>query len=455
MSKNKKSAVNKNTYDYDVIIVGAGVTGLTLAYLLSGDGYKTLIIEKDKIVGGLAKSFFYDKGTFDVGPHRFHTDKHSISKIIEGVLSDDLIYITRKSSVHLFGLRHPWPIRLNTVLKLPKAFLFRSFFDLFTKPKFTPNMKSFEEYVISKYGKTLYSIFFRDYSRKFCRIEPSDLHHDWAMTGVERAIIDKRLQINSLLDTIKVSLLPKPAVETLFIYPKNGCYLYCDKIARQISGKGTEIMLSSEPEEIIADHGKVKTVRVNNRLCNTKRLVWTGNIKDLTDLLNMEERYLPYLDIILYNIIIDRDIDVHDQWVYYGEKDLIFTRISFPHNFSPSLFSNGYYGLCVEVTVKDHELWENPQRYQERVIDDLEKINLIKKAYIKEINIEKIKDAYPIYHIDYRHQLKYLREDTGKLKNLYLSGRTGAFFYNNMDNSIESAMNLFLKFHEEDKAAKP
>ncbi len=437
--------------DYDIIIAGAGITGLTLGYLLSGRGYTVLIAEKGDVIGGLAKSFQYEEGTFDVGPHRFHTDNQKVNDIIKEVLKDDLIYIKRKSSVHLYGLRHPWPIRLNTVLKLPKWFLIRSFFDLFTKPGFKPGMKSFEEYVISKYGKTLYSIFFRDYSRKFCRIEPSDLHYDWAMTGVERAIIDKRLQIGSLLDTIKVSLLPKPVVDTLFIYPRNGCYMYSKKAADIIQKNGSMILTGSVIDSVNISKGRINQVKIKDRTYNAERFVWTGNINDLTRLVNIPERYLPYLDIVLFNVIIDRKIDVKDQWVYYGEKDLIFTRISFPHNFSHFLFREGLYGLCVEVTVKDRDLWENPEKYRQDVIDDLVKLNLIKKSYIRDIRIERIKDAYPIYHLEYRHQLKMLKEDTARIKNLYLSGRTGAFFYNNMDNSIESAINLFNRFREEDR----
>ncbi len=439
---------------YDVIIAGAGVTGLTLAYLLIKKGFRVLIVEKNDVPGGLARSFTYQDGTFDVGPHRFHTDNQKINDIILEVLKDDLIYIQRKSSVHLYGLRHPWPIRLNTVIKLPKGFLVKSFLDLFTKPRFTPQMKSFEEYVISKYGKTLYSIFFRDYSRKFCRIEPSQLHYDWAMTGVERAIIDKRLQVGSLLDTIKVSLLPRPAVNTLFIYPRKGCYVYCNKICSMIEQGGAKVLTGRTIDRVKLQGNRITEIRAGEDTFTADRLVWTGNIKDLCSLLGMPGRYLPYLDIVLFNIIVDTDINVQDQWVYYGEKELVFTRISFPHNFSPYLFRKDRYGLCVEVTVKDQDLWENPEKYIQRVIDDLSRINLVQRNRIKDIRIERIRDAYPIYHIDYRKQLRLLKEDAEKFENLYLAGRTGAFFYNNMDNSIESALNLYSRFREEDRTLK-
>lgn len=43
--------------NYDVIIIGAGMGGLTAGALLAKDGLKTLVIEKHSIPGGYATSF--------------------------------------------------------------------------------------------------------------------------------------------------------------------------------------------------------------------------------------------------------------------------------------------------------------------------------------------------------------------------------------------------------------
>ena len=76
----------------NIIVVGAGVAGLTLASKLSEHGINTVIIECEDHVGGLAYSYKYDNGAvFDIGPHRFHTDDLKVKNFIEDTLADNLI----------------------------------------------------------------------------------------------------------------------------------------------------------------------------------------------------------------------------------------------------------------------------------------------------------------------------------------------------------------------------
>ena len=52
---------------YDVLIVGAGMAGLTAAAYLSKAGLKVLLCEKEKKIGGLVNSFEYKGFIFDGG----------------------------------------------------------------------------------------------------------------------------------------------------------------------------------------------------------------------------------------------------------------------------------------------------------------------------------------------------------------------------------------------------
>jgi phytoene dehydrogenase-like protein len=55
------------SYDYDVVIVGGGIAGLTAAAYLCNSGYQVVVCEKEKKVGGLVNSFNYKGFTFDGG----------------------------------------------------------------------------------------------------------------------------------------------------------------------------------------------------------------------------------------------------------------------------------------------------------------------------------------------------------------------------------------------------
>lgn len=64
---------------YDIIVVGAGVTGLLSALVLSKHGKKVLILEKSKHVGGNCNSYVVDGFQVDTGAH-------AITHLIEGPL---------------------------------------------------------------------------------------------------------------------------------------------------------------------------------------------------------------------------------------------------------------------------------------------------------------------------------------------------------------------------------
>jgi len=81
--------------------------------------------------------------------------------------------------------------------------------------------ESFEDYIIEKYGRTLYRAFFKPYTEKFLDYTCSNLHRDWAEAGINRATIDKQIRTNSLGALVR-SLLFAKNPKTKFLYPKTG-----------------------------------------------------------------------------------------------------------------------------------------------------------------------------------------------------------------------------------------
>lgn len=58
-----------NNDKYDVTIIGAGLGGLLTAALLSKEGFKVLVLEKNKQIGGALQSFGIDKKLFESAVH--------------------------------------------------------------------------------------------------------------------------------------------------------------------------------------------------------------------------------------------------------------------------------------------------------------------------------------------------------------------------------------------------
>lgn len=60
----------------------------------------------------------------------------------------------------------------------------------------------------------------------------------------------------------------------------------------------------------------------------------------------------------------------------------------------------------------------------------------------------KVRDAYPIHSLDYRKKLDVAQAELEGIKNLKLLRQTVQFWYNNMDHSIDAALDLFLEIKQ-------
>ena len=55
--------------NYDVVVIGAGISGLLAALALSKEGKSVLILEKEDAVGGVCRSYEVNGYRIDTGPH--------------------------------------------------------------------------------------------------------------------------------------------------------------------------------------------------------------------------------------------------------------------------------------------------------------------------------------------------------------------------------------------------
>ena len=81
-----------------VVVLGAGISGLTAAYTLAKKGLRVIVIEKNDYVGGLAATFCYKNHLIDYGPHNFHTHSSEVFKFVKDELGVPLKKMTITSS---------------------------------------------------------------------------------------------------------------------------------------------------------------------------------------------------------------------------------------------------------------------------------------------------------------------------------------------------------------------
>jgi protoporphyrinogen oxidase len=438
---------NPNYFDY--CIVGAGPSGLTLARQLLSGNKSVLLIERDSRIGGLAKSYAYKGHIFDTGPKRFHTDDPIVLSFIREILGDDLSSIGRSTKVYFLNKYFNWPLEPKDLLRLPVGTSARCFFDLLAK-KSAEEPESFHQYVRQKYGETLYSLFFAPYTQKFLRWDADDIHADWASTGINRTVIDKRIKAGTLLDLVRNISLPEK-IKTEFIYPTTGGFgAFYDRLAG---------LCEQHPQyELRLNDQIVELKRLDNRFVATTAqqatyefgdLVWSGNLNDALELVPELGVKLHYLNTVFFNIVC-RDSGVNQkhkaQWIYVSKGDTLVSRITCMKEFAPSTCPEGYYNIICEVTDSQSNpvYFYDPQKYENDVIEELVQMRFItSKSCVESVFINPVVDTYPIYHRrfhqDFASAVKALKRFS---KNIHLLGRSGAFWYNNSDHSIRMAIDM-------------
>ena len=427
------------------VVVGAGICGLCLSYLLSQKESITLI-ESKNVVGGLSRSFKYGEFTFDIGPHRFHTNDNEVKQLLVNILGDDIEYIIRKSGVYLNGVYHDWPIKPKTLLKLPPKTIINAAKDLIFKKE--REVETFEDYIHSKYGKTVYDIFFKQYTKKFTLTQANQIHPIWAKTGIDRAVIDERQSMNSLFDLAKNTFF-KSAVKTKFSYCRGGIGVFSEKLAKRIRDNGSKIITDSPITGIKVKDDKIIHLETLDKNIFPKHVFWTAPITTLTKLLDFQKPDLEFLSTIIYNIEIKGENNSKYQWCYFRDDDISFVRTSTPLLFSKSLAPEGKSSICVEVTCKQGDkTWKNPESKLDNIRESLYNAKLIPQNNIEAIHIEKIPDTYPLYKLNFQEELNKVKKQISKIENITLNGRCGKFWYNNMDHSIKDAINTYKKISE-------
>lgn len=421
-------------------IIGAGVAGLTIGYRLAIEGHAVTVIERNTVVGGLGRSFHYGDFHFDVGPHRFHTENPRVAKFIREILQEEAIEISRKSGVRMFDKFHEWPLRPSVLLSMPFSLMLKGAKDLIFREKLPG--ESFEADVVNKYGRTLYEIFFKPYTEKFLFYSPAELHRDWARAGVNRAVIDKRAQVDSLWGLLKNTLMPKP-VETTFLYPPTGVGRFSERLATEIRARGGCVLLDTPVTALRVTGDRVSAVQAGSNWLACGNLVWTGPLTVINRFLRIEGVDLEYLSTIFYNLEIGKPDKLGYQWTYYG-GDEIFSRASAPVAFAATTAPKGKSGLCIEFTCREgDERWQAPERYLDTVIADLVRTGTIDETSdVERVHIEKVPFTYPIYKLNYFGELTRNLKTLAKYRNVLLAGRCGRFWYNNMDHSIGQGLTM-------------
>jgi protoporphyrinogen oxidase len=145
----------------------------------------------------------------------------------------------------------------------------------------------------------------------------------------------------------------------------------------------------------------------------------------------------------LINVVIGVSEDRGYPWtaLYIPDPEIAFHRLSFPRAFSEKNVPAGSFSIMAEVTTNEGDgIWEmTDQDVVERVVRDLEAMELISRRTIVYRKVVRFLYGYPVYDLDYRANVTAMREAVAAT-GLRLLGRFAQFDYINSDVCVERAI---------------
>ncbi|TAL49396.1 NAD(P)/FAD-dependent oxidoreductase [Patescibacteria group bacterium] len=451
----------------EVIIIGAGPAGLTAAYELAKRQTRSVILEKDRVVGGISRTVKYKGYRFDMGGHRFFTKVDRAMDMWREVLGGDFLRRPRLSRIYYKKKFFSYPIKPFDVLNklgLWETFLAGCSF-LYAKLNKRPREESFEDYIINNFGERLYRTFFKSYTEKVWGIPCTEIRAEWAAQRI------KGLSFGGL---VRAALFGNRGnkIKTLieeFYYPRFGPGMMWERTKKLVEDSGYgKVRFAIEVVSVLRADKKITGVRIRNEegeeeIIECNALVSSMPISELLFLLDppvsseLREaaQGLHYRDFILVALILNHRDMFSDNWIYVHDPGVSMGRIENFKNWSPEMVSNPNttcLGLEYYCFKNDH-VWNMSDKELIRLgAEELEKIGLAKKRDVLDGAVARMEKTYPVYDSSYERVMPTVREEIKKFKNLYPVGRNGMHKYNNQDHAMLTAMlsveNIFGARHD-------
>jgi len=453
----------------EVVILGAGLAGLGSGYALSISNSSSrtniLVIEAGKTVGGLAKTINRNGFRFDLGGHRFKTSNPKIEQLVRDILQEELLVVNRSSKILLRDKYFDYPLKpLNAIsgfgIATTSQIILEYTAGLLKQPFVNKKIVSLEDWVVHHFGRTLFKIYFREYSEKVWGINCNRICMEW---------MEQRIQKLSLWKAIRKALFKynNREMHTLaseFLYPSLGIGRIADRLKQEIEINNT-VLTNSRIVRVNHNGHRIENVTTRSGLANNKTdnhaesqtcdhkgnefissipvatLVQLLDPKPPTEVLEAASK-LKYRDLVVVTIMLDRARVTDQTWIYIPEQKIPFGRIHEPTNWSSKMAPVGKTLLVTEhFCFRGDETWSaSDEELAEKTISNLVNLGFIKRHEVLDKVVLRIPRAYPLFEVGYTTQLEKICAYLDRFRNLRLIGRGGMFRYYNMDHTLESGI---------------
>jgi protoporphyrinogen oxidase len=368
------------------------------------------------------------------------------------VLGDQLMTRERLSRIYYRGQLFDYPLQAQSVFKglgmvesarCAVSYLRRRHRLRHHEPQ------SFEEWVVSRFGKRIYEIFFESYTEKVWGIPGSEIRSEWAAQRIQNFTFWQ-----ALLGIIGVRKGHATTLIEEFLYPRLGPGQLWEELAGRLDAGGIPVRLNNRCVAVRHEAGRVESVSVRtNGNVSEHPVDAVLNSIPLSELvLSLEPaappevqaaaRRLRYRNLCLVALMTDEPEPFPDNWIYLHDPGTVAGRVQNFGAWSPDMVREGTTCLGVEYfCFPEDEIWNmTDSEAVEFATAEMARIGLVSPDHVfngVKVNVPK---AYPMYDTEYREAVAEIRGYLEHFENLRTFGRNGLHRYNNQDHSMWTAI---------------
>jgi protoporphyrinogen oxidase len=427
-----------------IVIVGAGLAGLSTAYHLSGISYR--LYERELEVGGLCRSYRKDGFTFDYTGHLLHFRQPDIKALVERLLAGKLETHRRKSFIYSHRTYTEYPFQVNTHGLPPEVVreCLMGFIATLTAPApaAASNNRSFKQWILDNLGEGMARHFMVPFNEKLWQVSLDELTSDWVSWLVPKP---------ELTDVVNGALGIK---DKSFGYNPSFQYPAADGIRMLPESFLPGITAVQNGMELVEVDTKRRRALFQNRESGESRsehyesLVSTIPVPELmrrcVDMpahLKEAAEGLRWVSVYNLNLGVAREQVSDKHWLYFPEPEYPFYRIGFPMNFSPALGRRGYSSMYVEMSHRPTEQ-QSMEQLLARARSGMEQAGILRPD--DDIVVADVKDLHYAYVYFDRHRARALPAILSELerRGIYSIGRYGAWEHTSMEDAISQGKRL-------------
>ena len=418
-----------------VIVLGAGPSGLIAAKELAKLGWQVEVFESLDRVGGMCRSFEWNKYILDIGPHIFHTEDQNLEKYWKSCFGDlfsEGVYWSQNVRGDNFDEYYDYPLSWESISGYPEKIrkkIIKEMGELSLLGK--AEAKTYSEYIDSIAGRTLRKMFFEKYPEKIWGISTNEMTADWA---------PKRVNIYK-------NLTPFFGKQWTAVAKRGAGSIY-ERISKEVQSMGGKVNLNNRITNIEADDYVIKSISTKEKKISIGEEDIIISTIPVVNLLRMigKESNLKYRGVMIFYVdcfkkdVLPKGIT----WQYYDSDSVSFTRITEPGKMNIELPFKDRSIITVEVPFSSGDLADQKENKVicDEIINQIVSTGLLKKHEINDITMVKERFVYPVQYSGYQEELSRVDSIIGRYRQLYSLGAGAKFNYTDTQVLFKKAFDL-------------